>query len=416
MTGAVGEVDVQVLQTTLGNTALVAQLVSILQNPIGAQRPDLLHFQPAPRARVGLAARSRDTVLTVLLLALPIVGMAGVPLLRLRPRPVAAAAALAPAVLAASLVAPALAAKPVAAMPIARKPAPAPAAWHRLVAIERRLAGDRQSLQEVESRLERLTAALEAGQPARGVQPHMFASLAAAHDADAAVYDQDLQQEYQLYVAAAEQPAVSAELRQAATAAGMRAAARAIDTNLQTVQTQLHQEALIGEAQAKLQQLGFTPAQAKALQSHDAFVAPVGGPLGQPFGPTSFGLEPPLMYKGQFYPHFHTGIDIEAPIGATVVAAADGVVALVATSTDGRGHTTGYGTYIVVAHAHGYYTLYAHLSGVSVRAGDLVRQGQPIGLVGTSGNSTGPHLHFEVRLNGEFLDPLPYVTGRLKPW
>jgi murein DD-endopeptidase MepM/ murein hydrolase activator NlpD len=405
-----------VLQTTLGNSALVAQLVSILQNPIGAQRPDLLHFQPAARAALALPARSRDLVLTFLLLAIPILWMGGVPLLRLRPRPVAVAAALAPAALAAALVVPAFAARPVAATRLMSRPAASPAVWRQLVAIEARLAGDRRSLQEVESRLERLTAALEAGEPAHGVEPHMFATLAAVHDTDAAAYDHDLQQEYQVYVAAAEQPAVSEELRQGAKAAGMRSAARAIDANLQTVQTQLQQEAVIAQAQAKLQQLGFTPEQAKALQGHDAFVAPVGGPVAQPFGPTDFDREPPLVYHGTFYPHFHTGLDIEAPVGTTVAAAADGVVALVATSTDGQGHTTGYGTYIVVAHAHGYYTLYAHLSAVGVKPGQLVHQGDPIGLVGTTGNSTGPHLHFEIRRDGELLDPLPYVTGRLKPW
>ncbi len=415
-TGGLSAADVQALQSTLGNAALVEQLVAILQNPVASQRPDLLHFQPSAVQALALRVRQRDLLLIAAALALPIIWMAVLPLLRLRRRPVAVLGVLAPAVLAAAVVVPALVPKPVAAV----RPAPsraAPAlAWKELLAIERRLATDRASLLLVEGRLQRLTADLESAQPAEQVQPHVFAALAAVHEADSAAYEADLQQEYQLYLAAAQQPVVSVQLRQGAAGSGQRSAQQAVDTNLQTVVTQLQQEAAIGQAEARLRQLGFTPDQARALQSHDAFIAPVGGPIGQAFGPTSFALEPPLVYNGQFYPHFHTGIDIDAPTGTPVVAAADGVVALVATSTDGQGHTVGYGQYIVVAHAHGYYTLYGHLSGVLVTAGQLVKQGQPIGLVGTTGNSTGPHLHFEVRRDGEFLDPLPYVTGRLKPW
>ena len=413
--GALSAADVQVLQSTLGSEALVQQLVSILQNPVSAERPDLLHFSPVARlAHTG--GPSRNVPLTVGLLTLPVVWMAAVPLVRLRWRWVTGVAALAPAVVAAAFVVPALVPRPVAALKAApAHQAPSPA-WTQLLAIEQRLAGDRESLLAVEGRLQRLTSDLAVEQPAERVQPHVFAALAAIHDADSAAFDQDLQQEYQLYVAAAQQPTLSLQLRQAAAAARLPGAQRAIDSNLQTVATQLEQESAISQAQARLKQLGFTAAQAKALQSHHGFVAPLGGPIDQPFGPTSLDLEPPLVYEGKFYPHFHTGIDIEAPIGAPVVAAADGVVALVATSTDGHGHTTGYGTYVVIAHAQGYYSLYAHLSGVLVAAGQLVQQGQPVGLVGTTGKSTGPHLHFEIRKDGGFLDPLPYVTGRLKPW
>ena len=123
--------------------------------------------------------------------------------------------------------------------------------------------------------------------------------------------------------------------------------------------------------------------------------------LTQPFGPSGLGLEP--AYQG--YPHFHTGLDLAAPAGTPVGAAAAGLVALA--GNDG----VGYGRYVVVAHEGGLTTLYGHLSQVLVAAGDRVDQGQPVGLEGSTGNSTGPHLHFEVRVNGVLVDPMPYLPA-----
>ena len=121
--------------------------------------------------------------------------------------------------------------------------------------------------------------------------------------------------------------------------------------------------------------------------------------ISQPFGPTTFWFEPP--YGG--YPHFHTGIDLVAPFGSPVYAADDGIVALVGSSS------SGYGNYVVIAHAGGLDTLYGHLSTALVKAGQLVTQGQPIGLEGSSGNSTGPHLHFELRIAQQPINPAPYL-------
>jgi murein DD-endopeptidase MepM/ murein hydrolase activator NlpD len=119
----------------------------------------------------------------------------------------------------------------------------------------------------------------------------------------------------------------------------------------------------------------------------------------QPFGPTDFALEPP--FAG--YPHFHTGIDLAAPYGTTVWAGAPGVVAAV-----GSGNT-GYGNYVVIEHGGGMSTLYGHLATSLVKVGDHVTQGQPIGLEGSTGASTGPHLHFEVRVNSVPVNPLAYL-------
>lgn len=115
----------------------------------------------------------------------------------------------------------------------------------------------------------------------------------------------------------------------------------------------------------------------------------------QPFGPSDLWLEP--AWGG--YPHFHLGLDLAEPEGSPVLAAADGKVALV-----GAG-TTGYGNFVVIAHAGGMTTLYGHLAAAAVQVGDPVLAGQPIGLEGSTGASTGPHLHFEVRIDGQPVDP-----------
>jgi murein DD-endopeptidase MepM/ murein hydrolase activator NlpD len=121
--------------------------------------------------------------------------------------------------------------------------------------------------------------------------------------------------------------------------------------------------------------------------------------LSQGFGPSQFKFEPP--YGG--YPHFHTGFDLVEPFGSTVYAADDGIVALVGTSSKG------YGNYVVIAHSGGLDTLYGHLSTALVKQGQRVTQGQPVGLEGSTGNSTGPHLHFELRINQKPINPAPYL-------
>ena len=121
--------------------------------------------------------------------------------------------------------------------------------------------------------------------------------------------------------------------------------------------------------------------------------------ISQPFGPSTFWFEPP--YGG--FAHFHTGIDLVEPFGSPVYAADDGVVALVGSSS------SGYGNYVVIAHSGGLDTLYGHLSTALVKAGQQVTQGMPIGLEGSSGNSTGPHLHFELRINQTPINPAPYL-------
>jgi murein DD-endopeptidase MepM/ murein hydrolase activator NlpD len=121
---------------------------------------------------------------------------------------------------------------------------------------------------------------------------------------------------------------------------------------------------------------------------------PAQGPMTSGFGPRTH----PIFGDSRV----HTGIDIAAPYGAPVWAAARGVVVYVGT-------LSGYGNTIIVDHGGGLATTYNHLSGFLTGSGTSVARGEPIGRVGCTGYCTGPHLHFEVRVDGTPVDPLPYL-------
>jgi len=99
----------------------------------------------------------------------------------------------------------------------------------------------------------------------------------------------------------------------------------------------------------------------------------------------------------------HTGLDIEAAYGTPVKAEARGEVLF-------TGWLKGYGQVIILDHGGNMTTVYAHLSGIDVREGQVVEQGAAIGRVGNTGVATGPHLHFEVRINANAVDPLNYLA------
>ncbi|MCS6844902.1 MAG: M23 family metallopeptidase [Caldilineales bacterium] len=99
----------------------------------------------------------------------------------------------------------------------------------------------------------------------------------------------------------------------------------------------------------------------------------------------------------------HPAIDIGAHTGAPVWAADEGVVAEAGWSN------YGYGYYVLIRHYDGFSTLYAHLSRIDVSPGEAVGRGQQIGAIGSTGRSTGPHLHLEVRYNGRAYNPLVYL-------
>ena len=123
------------------------------------------------------------------------------------------------------------------------------------------------------------------------------------------------------------------------------------------------------------------------------------GQLVQGFGPSTLVFEPPM----NGFPHFHTGLDLVEPDLSPIQAADDGIVVLVGSGP------YGYGNYVVLGHQGGLTTLYGHLSKALVKAGDVVSQGQLVGLEGSTGNSTGPHLHFELRIAEKAVDPMPYL-------
>ena len=136
--------------------------------------------------------------------------------------------------------------------------------------------------------------------------------------------------------------------------------------------------------EAILRQRGYTPT-----------VWPVDGTLEGGFG----GRRNPFGGSGY---EFHSGQDIEAPWGAPVIAGASGKVSFV-------GWQNGYGQLVIVDHGGGLSTRYGHLSHIDVELNQTVERAQLLGKVGSTGRSTGPHLHYEVRINDQAVDPLPYL-------
>jgi len=118
--------------------------------------------------------------------------------------------------------------------------------------------------------------------------------------------------------------------------------------------------------------------------------------VSQGFGCTSFAFEP--VDRACPGGHWHSGIDLAAARGTPVMATLPGVVTVIVSPT-------GYGLHVVIDHGGGLSSLYGHLDSVVVASGDVVAAGQMIGTVGSTGNATGPHLHFEIRRDGIAEDP-----------
>lgn len=135
-------------------------------------------------------------------------------------------------------------------------------------------------------------------------------------------------------------------------------------------------------------QLAQVQAHSSSTPSASGLIWPVNGPVVSPFG----------MRWGRL----HAGIDIAVPSGTPIHAAAAGTVAL-------AGWVDGYGNYTCIDHGGGLATCYAHQSSIGVSTGQHVDQGQVIGYTGCTGHCLGPHLHFEVRINGAPVDPLGYL-------
>ncbi|MFJ4736564.1 M23 family metallopeptidase [Streptomyces sp. NPDC088770] len=140
-----------------------------------------------------------------------------------------------------------------------------------------------------------------------------------------------------------------------------------------------------------------------AAQSAVAWTAPV----------KQFALSAGFNQAGGHWAHKHSGQDFAVPTGTKVVATHGGTV--VKAGSNGAGDGPAYGNAVVIKHANGTYSQYAHLSRVDVRVGQVVGTGQHIALSGNTGNSTGPHLHFEIRTTpnyGSALNPLAYLRSQ----
>lgn len=112
------------------------------------------------------------------------------------------------------------------------------------------------------------------------------------------------------------------------------------------------------------------------------------------------------------YRRLHTGIDLTASTGTPIYATGDGVVRVAGRNPEGY---SGYGVVVEIDHGFGFRTLYAHMSTTMVKSGQKVKRGEQIGTVGSSGMSTGAHLHYEVILNGKKVDPVFYFFNDLTP-
>lgn len=123
-------------------------------------------------------------------------------------------------------------------------------------------------------------------------------------------------------------------------------------------------------------------------------IAPVVGKITSQYG----ARRNPFTSRGS---EFHYGVDFAAPYGTNVVATGDGVVLF-------AGYHAGYGRMVIISHGYGFTTTYAHNSKLLVKQGDRVKRGQVIAKVGSSGRSTGTHLHYEVKLNGKNVNPAKY--------
>lgn len=136
----------------------------------------------------------------------------------------------------------------------------------------------------------------------------------------------------------------------------------------------------------------------QSLQSSAPFIVPVEGQLSSPFGQRQDPFDQVEKW--------HDGIDIAAPAGSLIWAAAPGQVIF-------SGHKHNYGNLLILEHQDGYQTSYAHNAVNLVPVGKQVQKGEPIARVGETGRSTGPHVHFELRRQGQVLDPVPLLTGGL---
>ncbi|UZW55330.1 M23 family metallopeptidase [Sphingobium sp. JS3065] len=136
-------------------------------------------------------------------------------------------------------------------------------------------------------------------------------------------------------------------------------------------------------------------------QAKSANYIPSGRPVEKLSLTSNFGVRSAPFNGGA---RMHKGIDIPGPMGTKIYATADGIV-------NRAGWANGYGNLVQISHGGGMETRYGHMSKLLVASNSYVRRGQLIGLMGSTGRSTGSHLHYEVRLDGQAINPVPFVAG-----
>jgi len=157
---------------------------------------------------------------------------------------------------------------------------------------------------------------------------------------------------------------------------------------------------LLGILENRLQTVRYGVERRQALANATPSIWPATGWLSSSFG------DRPDPFNGE--ENFHPGIDISADRGTPVYAPADGTV-------ESASYSGNYGNLIVIEHGFGIATRYGHLSRFAVQAGQIVKRGDLIGFVGSTGRASGPHLHYEVTLNGRLINPLRLLTAERSP-
>ena len=176
-------------------------------------------------------------------------------------------------------------------------------------------------------------------------------------------------------------------------------------TNFSTVQTRLRDLARVSDATREdakhLQSVAMRVLNLRRMASiaHERLLAAIPS-----LNPVNGGIAASFGWRTNPWPEFHRGLDLEANYGTPVHVTAAGTVA-------SAGWDGGFGLKVDVDHGNGYHTWYAHLSRASVTPGQRVTKGQLIALSGSSGSSTGPHLHYQLMYAGQPIDPEPFLRG-----
>ncbi|QOG12110.1 M23 family metallopeptidase [Arcobacter sp. FWKO B] len=171
-----------------------------------------------------------------------------------------------------------------------------------------------------------------------------------------------------------------------------------LDSKLQEIESQMN--ILLDPSQSPIERAKVARITA-ANRAYTLRVIPSGSPLDEVYVTSPFGnrIHPTLKVR-----QFHRGIDLRASVGTPVYSTADGVVRQIHNTTSGA-----FGRVITISHSYGFETVYAHLSKINVKIGEVVRKGDIIALSGNSGRSSGPHLHYEVRYATQHLNPYDFI-------